>query len=332
MFPIGRGSVSLKPISFFTPIKYQHQPITFLQKITEIVDAYFHLRGRVAVVIPGQKTNGSEGTKLEAGQTTWWDSILKITSYMAYFLNFFITTRFPAITSNQRIVQLQTIVACFPLFMLIAKIVLRSVSHFHLSLQTKNEEGNSAPDTTTKTIFDTDLIPPSLKTTLDTLFGGSGSVDKLPIFVGKDYVLPTVDTMTAPIMKHAATVKGTSQKKPLIAIKMRCLSSKDELIQKSKLSQRDIEYFDFSKPIERVLILFQYRDDFPLLWHQSEDHSNHVCPVFFTWNFTFAEDGKIANFQSKKFPRLQQVIKEGGGEDFNGIRWEIIGYSKKSNA
>jgi len=155
MFSPVRRPVSLKPISFFTPIKYEHQPITFLQKITETVDAYFHLRGRIAVVIPGQKTNGSEGTKLEAGQTTWWYSIPKITSYMAYFLNLFITTQFPVITSNQRIVQLQTMVACFPLFMLIAKIVLRSVSHFHLSLQTKNEEGNSAPDTITETTFDT---------------------------------------------------------------------------------------------------------------------------------------------------------------------------------
>ena len=309
--------MSLKSISFFTPIKYEHQPITFRQKITEIVDAYFHLRGRVAVVIPGQKTNSSEGTKLEARQTIWWSSILKITSYMAYFLNLFITTRFPVITSNQRIVQFQTIVACFPLFMLIAKVVLRSISHFHLSLQTKNE---------------TDLIPSQVKSTLDTLFGGKGSVDKHPTFVGKDGALPTIDTMTAPIMQGTATVKKTGQIKPLIAIKMRCLSSKDELIQKSNLSQRDIEHFDFSKPIERLLILFQYREDLPLMWYQFDDHSNHVCPVFFTWNFTFAENGKISNSQSKNFPRLQQVIKEGSGEDLNGIRWEIIGYGKQLQA
>ena len=56
--------MSATSVSFFTPIKYGHQSTSIHQKITEFVDEYFHLRGRVALVIPGKIINGSEGVEL----------------------------------------------------------------------------------------------------------------------------------------------------------------------------------------------------------------------------------------------------------------------------
>ncbi|MGH2613320.1 MAG: hypothetical protein ACRDFB_09790, partial [Rhabdochlamydiaceae bacterium] len=68
--------MSSKPISFFTPVKYP-SPASWYQKAIGGVDAYWHLRGPVAVVVLDQGRKGGEGVKLE-GQAIWWQSGLKV--------------------------------------------------------------------------------------------------------------------------------------------------------------------------------------------------------------------------------------------------------------
>lgn len=163
-----------------------------------------------------------------------------------------------------------------------------------------------------------DLIPEQLKTTLDVLLGGSCSVDKLPTYIDKISNEHPIcqDAMTASIMKGT-----TDQNIPFIVIKMRCLSSQEEIIEKlGKPSRR----FDFSKPIEHVLFLHQYRNDLPLMWDQFHDNSEYVYPNFFSGNFTVPEDGTVAESQQQYFSNMQEIIQKGIGEDINGIRWNII--------
>jgi hypothetical protein len=113
--------MSATSVSFFTPIKYGHQSTSIRQKITEFVDEYFHLRGRVALVIPGKIIHGSEGVELQPGQAIGWHSVLKVMSYTAYFFNLFMTTQFPMITAYRSVVQFQMILNSLPIFMMIAK-------------------------------------------------------------------------------------------------------------------------------------------------------------------------------------------------------------------
>jgi hypothetical protein len=90
-------------IGFFTPVKYDGHAATFGQKLTEAVDGYFNLGGRVAIVT-GTTQNGSEEVVLQDEKSAWWQTTLKVASYA-------------------------TLIS--PLAMLIAKSALRSTHRYH---------------------------------------------------------------------------------------------------------------------------------------------------------------------------------------------------------
>jgi len=91
-------------ISFFTPVEYGNQVTSFGERLTEAVDGYFYLGGRVAVIIPGMVRNGSQEVSIQNNDTVWWKTALKVLSYMTVIL---------------------------PVILLIAKAVLRSSFVFH---------------------------------------------------------------------------------------------------------------------------------------------------------------------------------------------------------
>ncbi len=168
-----------------------------------------------------------------------------------------------------------------------------------------------------------DSIDPQVKKTLDSLLGDDGLVDELPVYSSTKAGVPfptSSDEMTAPIMK--GSIIGEQNKcKPFIAIRLRCLNTPEELAQKMADQYGRL---DHSKPIEKVLVLLQYRSGGPGMWNQLGGSSSEIFPCFFPWNFTDPEDRGVTDSQSENFQKLQKVIKEGSGEDINGVRWGII--------
>lgn len=169
------------------------------------------------------------------------------------------------------------------------------------------------------------LIPSQVKATLDDLFGGPGSVDHLPVYEGNCNL--DVDTMANSSMVGSAGPKQRPSN-PYIATKMRCLSTAEEIKQKLPFITK---YVDGS--IERVLILRPGFIQTPLAWEQDEGYGVH--PQFFKGsllyqgNFTYPNDGQLNASHVQGFELLKRLLKEGKGEDINGLRWEIIGHRSK---
>jgi hypothetical protein len=337
------------PISLFIPIKYNQTSTSLTQKMIEAVDAYFNIRSQVAIVVPGSACNGSEGVRLQASQTVGWQTALKMTSYMAYFINRLVTALFPQLKHNRRVIQTQAVLSSIPLLMLIAKVILRSIFHFYLIKESgqdisnttplgdqktaspanfptlkKEEISSPAPLSMPKSNSSEDRILPGVRETLDELLGGAGSVDSLPVYHYKDG-LPEADEMTDPIMKTLAVNPRTKEATPCILIKMHCFSSSEEIRNKFPDKSQN-----FSKSIISLVILKPIYLNRPLMWEQCELYT--LYPTFFVayglqeGNFTYEKDGGLAKSQTRYFQLLQRIIKEGHGEDKNGIRWEIIGH------
>ncbi|MGD0665126.1 MAG: hypothetical protein ABSA17_05285 [Rhabdochlamydiaceae bacterium] len=304
--------MSLSQISFLTPVKFSDLPTTtWHQKMTGIVDAYFNLRGRVAVAVPNQMQNGSQGVRLYTEPVIWWQSLLKIMSYGAYFLNRAATAQFPSLSANRTIVQFQTILNYLPVCMLIAKVVLRLTAKYH-DCDTAKAEAAS------KSIMK--LIPPQVEKTLDNLFGGEESVKELPTFQEALVDLwPSIADMRAPIMKGIVKSKKGAPK-PFIALRMRCQTSREDLLKKLGV----LEYLVPSSTIEEVFILFQYRTDIPLMWDQQRGGTPIVYPAFFDGSFTYSEDGGVTSYQTHSFQKAKEMIQARSGVDIKGIHWEIF--------
>jgi hypothetical protein len=332
--------MSTTSVSFFTPIRYSSQSICFevssrytpsisiSQGLRAWVDEYFYLRGDVACVISDRTTlNGSEAVVIEPGKAFGMHSLFKVMSYTAYFFNLLISTQFPMITAYRSVVQLQMILSSLPIFMLIAKVILRSTSRFHIDTEFKESEvgKNHHQLHETKDEYPIGLIPDQVKATLDKLFGGPGSVDCLPVYQGDPNKLD-IDTMMDPIMKGIDIDPKSQKSNGFIAIKMRCLSSLEEVKQKFSYISKDV-----SEPMEDIVVLRQNFIEEPLAWVQ--DKGGRISAEFFkaigpigTGNFTFSENGELTDGQTEAFGLLQHLIKEGSGEDSNGLRWEIIGH------
>ncbi len=98
------GHSTSNEFGFWTPVKYGDQATSFGQKSLECIDSYFHLKGRVAVVVPGVMEKGSTGVKLQEGNTELWLTVLKVVSYATVII---------------------------PTIMLLAKWILRTIYPFH---------------------------------------------------------------------------------------------------------------------------------------------------------------------------------------------------------
>lgn len=106
----------------------------------EFADEYFHLKGRVALVVPGKNIDGSEGVQLQPEQAFGMHSLLKVMSYTTCFFNLLITTLFPVIAPYRRVVQFQMLLNSLPIFMMIAKVILRSIYRFHIDAEPSKGE------------------------------------------------------------------------------------------------------------------------------------------------------------------------------------------------
>jgi hypothetical protein len=221
--------------------------------------------------------------------------------------------------------------------MLIAKVILRSTSRFHIDSEPnigENQQQQVQTGDDKKTVksqcqgmprMPSDMIPKQVKATLDNLLGGPGAVDRLPLYQVDPAKLE--DTMTDPIMRGTAFNPETNRSNPFIAIKMRCLSSLKEVKEKRPYDSKYI-----SEPVESVVALRPLFIEKPLMWVQDEPYSG-IFPQFFKGigilgegNFTYSKDGQLTDGHTQAFGLLQRLIKEGSGEDSNGLRWEIIGH------
>ncbi|MFC2049247.1 hypothetical protein ACFLR2_01055 [Chlamydiota bacterium] len=170
-------------------------------------------------------------------------------------------------------------------------------------------------------------INDTVKITLNSFLGRSGPVDKLPIYPGvPELDAPLWAAMTAPIMRGLL-----SENRPFIAVKLRRLSDRDEVIREREIVETEQRYYDFTKT-EQVVVLYQSHPDGPLYWggdgkycwQQQKEKGYEVQPIFFTWNFTAPQNGEATDGSKTGSDLLRQLIEKGAGEDIHGVRWEIV--------
>lgn len=280
-------------VSLFTPIKYGNQQVSFRQKAMEFVDEYFHLKGRVVFVIPGKNIHGSEGVQLQPGQAFGWHSVLKLLSYSAYFFNVFITTQFPRVTAYRSVAQLQMILSSLPIFMVIAKVFLRSTSRFHIDSETKGSD--QADETKDKNLID--LILDQGKATYDKLIG-------------------VINSSTTAFFVAGYRAERAKSDKGYILGRVSCLSSLEEVKQKfPDASQSFLNTIVYLTSIKLASIKS------PLAWKGKPPIE--FSPEFVDRHFTCINDGQLDTDQTKALELLQRLIQEGRGEDIHGLRWEI---------
>ena len=160
-------------------------------------------------------------------------------------------------------------------------------------------------------------LPLAVKVTLDKLFEGSPySIDALP-FYPNCFEAHHVEKekMTAPIMK------GTIDGHRFIAIKLEGDLTDGYINEHASFIAEDV----LKKPrnVKDILVLHQYRKDKELMWDGGRGHS-YLNANFFTWNFTYGEDGSgPTDSQKDNFARVQNLIKTGAGPDIRGMVWKI---------
>lgn len=164
-------------------------------------------------------------------------------------------------------------------------------------------------------------IPSEVKTTLDQLFEGSSySIDNLPVYpiiINNHHATPERKKMTAPVMKGMC-----DDGRAFIMMKVDC-DLKDQDIERHSSYEEIQNYYKTNRQLEDVLILFQYRKTDPLMWDQL-GRGRPMHPSFFTWNFTYSEDGTgPTNSQKENFKLVQTLLKTGESNDTNGLIWRI---------
>ncbi len=285
--------MTLRPLSFFVPVRYPY--LTLIQ----VVDAYFDLGGRVALVESSKVQGGREGVRLQAGKAIPWSIILKVMSYSSPLLNYLIAARAPALSKIKGATQLQMALGWLPGIMAIAKIMLRSIYGFYVI-----EEKREVPKAE-------DLVSDEVKVTLDKLFGGPGSFDQLPFYEKDDS--PKLGTMSAPIMRGVTKNPKNNQANPFIAIKVQRIKKAEGL---------DFLFPDGALVIYPLYLLGKQME-VPALPDQTLS-SLVNGPIFFP---DAARDGRDFTDAAEGFRLLQALIRDGKGKDTKSVEWEIIGHS-----
>lgn len=290
--------MGLQPVNFWTPLKFlikYKDTLPLIYQLTIVIDAYFNLTCRVAVIIPNAKENQSQGCILRTHPIVPWQKRIKIASYLAPFVLPILTAQIPRLRNH----ILSQLISTFPIVMLIAKIALRSFQKFHILPQ--------------DFLIFRDLIKPEVKTTLHTLLGDAGPVDKLPIYRKND---PDENEMPASIMR------GRTEKYAFILIRLQCISPQNIIQEKLKdvpLNQEGLE-----GDLNRTVYLYQPHIETPLAWYQTKS-SYQIYPHFFgEESFTYVETGEVKESQTENFKLLQNLIKNGKGVDAQGFEWEIV--------
>jgi hypothetical protein len=190
-----------------------------------------------------------------------------------------------------------------------------------------------------------DWIPKEVKQTLDEYFFGKGGVNKIK-FYNKPMDPRKGFLKSCPIFKG---IWKKSQNVPFIAIRVRCISKKEEIKKVSKYEKycfRKVEeengekvlyclpedFSEDNKGVEKIIfsefttgqnfILFPNMEHGIFTWHQSYFSALH--PYFFSNNFTHPDDGKLTESGNKGMSLLKKLIETGRSEDLNGISWEVI--------
>src|ERR1700733_2080530 len=158
-------------------------------------------------------------------------------------------------------------------------------------------------------------IQQDAKTVLDDLFGGPGTVDKIPSFP-QEFVryYPKSAEMNDSIMQGCVLINA-DQPTPFIAIKMRCTNTPEEVQQKLR------QQVSISKELicqEQVMCLYQCLGGDSSKWCQWYHTEGPVSPRFFGGHIT--SSGHLNHNAKASFTQLQQMLREGHAvEDGRGI-------------
>lgn len=68
-------------IPFWTPVRYDNQPVSIGRKLGEYADAYLYLGGKIATVIPGTASKNGLGVQFQEEKLPCWQTALKVISY-----------------------------------------------------------------------------------------------------------------------------------------------------------------------------------------------------------------------------------------------------------
>ena len=121
--------------SFFTPISYRETSPSASEHFLEIIDDYFYLGGKRAVVIPDQTTGHARGVFFEEGKSSLINTAFKIASYGTLIL--------PAIA-------------------LLAKLILRSTHTFYVVELKEETTSDFSSQQEVKKAVDPDILPGAL--------------------------------------------------------------------------------------------------------------------------------------------------------------------------
>lgn len=209
---------------------------------------------------------------------------------------------FDADTKQERIIALVASIACGILTVGICHAVCAAIRYFtHRSVEFK--------------------VPEEVKPTLNRLFEGSSySLNTLPVYPTVlnelNHPNPVREEMAAPVMKGMF-----DDGRAFIVIKLDCTLS-DENIENSGIEEEYKNLRRGQRQLKDILMLFQYRVTDPLMWDQLGRSSGR--PSFFTWNFTYAEDGTgPTKSQEGNFKLVQTLLKTGESPDTHGLIWRI---------
>lgn len=118
--------------NFYTPIKHDYKSISWHQKLTEFVDFYFYLGGRVAVAISPCENGKSQSVQFQSGPGIGWHSLAKIISYAMVYFRYFFNENDLTSFHGSRITKILIGLSYFPVCMLAAKVALRLIFHSYL--------------------------------------------------------------------------------------------------------------------------------------------------------------------------------------------------------
>ncbi len=124
--------------------------------------------------------------------------------------------------------------------------------------------------------------------------------------------------MTAPVMKGM-----TDMRRPFIAIKVNCNLTKENISNIAGTFEDTRRHYTKNPKLEQILVLYQGQPLQPLMWDQLGRGGSFETPQFFTWNFTYEDDGDVTKSQENNFKSVQTLLRDGEASDLRGLKWYI---------
>lgn len=128
--------------------------------------------------------------------------------------------------------------------------------------------------------------------------------------------------MNAPIVKGIA-----DGGRPFIAIKVDCNLRDEDIKDYVESVQKSCKA---NPKLEDILVLYQSHLKGKLFWGGEGEYMwsqmpvGSLAPTFFTWNFTYPENGSgPTETQKENFKLVQTLLQTGQSPDVNGLIWSI---------